>query len=93
MNPFSVFTVFPCIGSVTHKTLSSASVTASIKRGRCSLNFSAPMRLMSVMRPGTFSGFRVLMSDTTDSPSDLSEILIPMGLEMPRKYSMCAPSG
>ena len=51
------------------------------------------MREMSVILPGTFSGFSDFTSDTTESPSDLSEILIPIGLDTPRKYSMCAPSG
>ena len=43
--------------------------------------------------PGTLSGFKCFTKETTPSPSDLSEILIPIGLEMPLKYSMCAPSG
>jgi len=57
--------VLPCMGSETHSTLRPASVMALMRRGRCSRSVSAPMRLMSVMRPGTLSGFSVFTRLTT----------------------------
>ena len=93
LKPLSVLMVLPCMGSATHKTFKFASSMAVMSRGRCSLNALAPILETSVILPGMLSGFKCFTKETTPSPSDLSEILIPIGLEMPLKYSMCAPSG
>ena len=55
----TVLIVLPCIGSHSHTTLRPARSTARTSGGSRAATLSAPMRLISVMRPGSFAGLRI----------------------------------
>jgi hypothetical protein len=80
------------MGSLHHSTFVPARRIAATIGGKTAAAFPAPKRQMNVSRPGSLAGFSTWASATASSGETPGPILTPMGLAMPRKYSMCAPS-
>ena len=59
----------------------------------CAPILSAPMRLISVSRPGSFAGFSVSIMRSRSSGSCVGPTFMPSGFFTPRRNSTCAPSG
>ena len=95
MRVFSLATVvivLPCIGSHSHTTLWPLRCTARTSGGSLAATLSAPMRLISVMRPGSFAGFSMSRMRSRSSASCVGPTFMPIGFLMPRMNSTCAPS-
>ena len=84
--------VLPCIGSVTHVTFAPDQVTASTIDGSTSRTWPAPMRVMNVSRPGTFSGFSRSVSARASCGVVVGPSFTPIGLAMRDMKSTWAPS-
>ena len=61
--------------------------------GSFSATLAAPMRAISVSRPGSFCGLRISVSRTSSAASMLGPTFMPIGLATPRRNSTWAPSG
>src|SRR5678815_271784 len=92
LKPPELVSVLACIGSQTHSTCWPVSRTASIIFGRPFSTSFAPKRWMMVRRPGVLFGLSVVTRPCSHSAVIAGPIFTPMGLEMPRKNSTCAPS-
>ncbi len=90
--PLEVVIALPCIGSQSHRALSPLSRTASTSGGRLVATFPAPMRAMNARRPGSALGLSARASAIASSGVLFGPSFTPMGLPIPRKNSMCAPS-
>ena len=84
--------VLACIGSHVHTTGWPDSRTARSNGRSPSSILSAPMRVISVSRPGMRAGFSFSHSSSTKSAAVPGPILQPIGLPTPRRNSMWAPS-
>ena len=60
--------------------------------GSTSRTLSAPMRVISVRRPGIRSGLRISHISTTSSGEAVGPTFTPIGLRMVDAKWMCAPS-
>ena len=92
LRPLGALNVLPCIGSHAHTTGWPASVTARSSGRRRSSTWSAPMRLISVRRPGTRAGLSGSHSASSSAGSTVGPTLQPIGLPTPRRNSTWAPS-
>ncbi len=92
MWPLGASNVLPCIGSQTHGTSMPSAMTALISGGSTSLTRAAPIRVISVSRPGSPPGFSLPMSASTSDGVAPGPTLTPTGLRMLRANSMWAPS-
>jgi hypothetical protein len=90
--PVEALTVLPCIGSQAQTTLWPARSTARTSGGSLASTLSAPMRAISVMRPGTLSGLSASIRRKRSSGSRLGPHFMPSGLSTPRRNSTWAPS-
>ena len=93
LKPDSVVKTLACMGSEAHRTGWPESRTARRMGGRRSKTLSAPMRAISVSRPGTRSGLRRSQSSTISSGVAVGPTFSPSGLCTPEKNSTWAPSG
>lgn len=59
LRPHGAFIVLPCMGSLTHVTISPAWRTALIRKGNLTRMLSAPIRVIIVRRPGLLCGFKI----------------------------------
>ncbi|MNV83657.1 hypothetical protein D3C71_1774740 [compost metagenome] len=88
----AALSVLPCIGSIDQMTRLPSAFTARIRAGRRSPTLSWPKRPIRVRRPGMLFGFRASISGRMSSAVIVGPHLTPIGFEMPRMNSMCAPS-
>ena len=89
--PDAVRNMFACIGSVAQTTGWPASLTARTIGGSESTSRSAPIRTISVSRPGRRVGFSSSQSSSTSSAAAAGPSFTPSGLLTPAKNSTCAP--
>ena len=91
LTPDEVRNTFACIGSVVQTTGCPESRTARMIGGSASTSRSAPIRTISVSRPGRRAGLSRSQSSTTSSAVAVGPSLTPSGLLTPAKNSTCAP--
>src|SRR5688572_30204216 len=91
--PFGDLMVLPCMGSHDHTTDLPCSFSAFTSGGNLLPTLSAPMREISVRRPGSLVGLSVSHKVSRSSTVMLGPTLQPTGLPIPRKNSTCAPPG